>query len=137
MKKPRVLDAYLKEYQRKLKEARANKKRNKDKLFTLTETSIQTILQNNIKIKYPEISFKVDKSISTNSYYIMFFYGDRYVTTRISDHESRVGALGIVVTPDTTKKEVIQVLEQRVIDLKYKYKAHLFNKFKEIEKERI
>lgn len=134
--KKRQFDDYILKHRKSVDEKRLTKlNKKKKKLFTLDEISIRKILDNNIKVKYPNLSYKLDKSTSTNSYYIMFFYGDRYVTARISDHESKVGAKGIVVNELTTKADVLDMLESRIKDVKYKYKAHLFNMFKDIGRQ--
>lgn len=131
-KEDRCLYSYLSNYRKKLaKKKHIKSSRQENKLFRLNSNNIKKILDNQIMPKYPNIRYTLEKSQSTDSYYVMFFYGDIYVTTRLSDHESKVGAIGIIVNENTTKQEVVDVFNQRMIDLKAKYKGYAFQKFKE------
>lgn len=139
-KEGRCLYSYLKTYRDNLSKKK-QLKRNKlaSKLFKLNVINIKNILDNQIMPRYPGITYKVNKAISTDSYYVMFFYDDIYVTTRLSDHESKIGAKGLIITEKTTKQDIKELFEQRIIDLKAKYKGYAFTNFKKLisEKEEI
>lgn len=133
MKKQKFLSDYIDKYRKQLKEKRAIKKQLKlNKLFTLSEDYIISILENRIKPNFPNIKYELRKANDTNSYYIKFVYENTYVTARISDHESYVGALGIVVNEKTTKNEVTAAINDRVKALIRKSEAR---KFQKIERE--
>lgn len=135
-KEKRVLYDYVKEKQEnKNKEKELKLKKEKFKKPKLDYDYIKNIIDNQIMPNNKDIFYTLDKSNSTDSYYIMFFYGDTYVTARISDHESKIGALGIVINENTTKKDIVEALEKRIIALKAKYKGKCFKEFqKEINK---
>ena len=133
-KEKRILYDYKIEKQdqhRQLKELKKEKKNKKKP--KLDYDYIKSIIDNQIIPNHKGITYKLDKSNSTNSYYIMFFYGDTYVTARISDHESKVGALGIIIKEDITKKDIVDALEKRISALKAKYKGYAFKKFISLE----
>lgn len=133
MKKAKLLDDYINKYKEKLKKKYAMKKELKQrKLFILNKDYILSILENRIKPIYPYIQYELRKADNTNSYYIKFTYNNTYLTARISDHESYVGALGIVVTNKTSKDQVVAALKERIKALLVKNKARAFQ---QIEKE--
>ena len=129
-KEKRVLYNYIKEKQEnKNKEKELRLEKQKLKKPRLGYDYIKNIIDNQITPKHKNIKCTLGKSNSTNSYYIVFSYGDAHVTARISDHKSRVGALGIVINESTTKNDIVNMLEKRIIALKVKYKGKCFNKF--------
>ena len=111
----------VREAERKIKEEKQRPKLNYD--------YIKSILDNQVMPNHTDMFYTLKKADSTNSFYVMFFYDDTYVTARISDHESKVGALGIVIDENTTKKQLVRMFENRIIALKSKYKAKMFMKF--------
>lgn len=135
-KEKKILYDYKIEKQNKRnKEKELKKKREERKKPKLEYDYIKSILDNQIMPNYKNVTYKLNKSNSTDSFYVMFFYDDTYVTARISDHESKVGALGIVIDENTTKKQLVKIFKDRIIALKSKYKGHAFKKFEGLKKE--
>lgn len=125
--KSRVLDDYVKNYQENLKKEKEFKAEQKEKKkFKLDIESIKSILDNRVMPKHKGIRYEIYKAKDSNSYYIKFWQNKTYVTARISDHESYVGAIGSVIDDETTKLQIVDMLEERLRALRKKSKLHLF-----------
>ena len=127
MKRSRTLDDYVKNYQENLKKEKEFKAEQKEKKkFKLSIDSIKTILDNRVIPKHKGIRYEIYKAKDSNSYYVKFWQNKTYVTARISDHDSYVGAIGSVVDEETTKVQITTMFEERLRALRKKSKLHLF-----------
>lgn len=96
------------------------------KRFQLDEDCIRSILDNRVMPKHREIRYEIYRAKYTNSYYVKFWLNNCYVTTRLSDHDSYVGAIGLVVDTETTKAQIVNIFEKRIHSLKKKSKLYCF-----------
>lgn len=127
MKKSRELDDYVKNYQENLKKEKEFKAEQKEKKkFKLSIDNIKTILDNRVMPKHKGIRYEIYKAKDSNSYYVKFWQNKTYVTARVSDHDSYVGAIGSVVDEETTKVQITAMFEERLKALRKKSKLYLF-----------
>lgn len=123
---------YLLNYRENLREQRRIASTFKsNKQFKLSEDSIRCILDNQIIPKHKDVKYEIYKAKRSNSYYVKLMYSKTYVTARISDHESKFNVPGKVIDSPTLKKQIVRLLEDRVIALKTKYKYFMISKYKE------
>lgn len=129
--KERYLDDYVKQYQERLKQQKIEKQaRLEKKKFKLDEECIRAILDNQVMPYYKGMRYEIYKSKTTNSYYVKFWKENSYVTARVSDHESFVGAIGSTVDEETTKAEITAMFKNRIKALDWKRTCHLFDELK-------
>lgn len=130
--KNNTLSNYVDNYKNSIRQEQLIREQLKQKkIFKLDESSIKSLLDNQIKPLYPNIRYEIYKAKYTNSYYIKFWHEKSYVTARISDHESYTGAIGSMVNSKTTKEQIVNLFKERIKALKRKNEAYLFKKIKE------
>ena len=109
-----------------------------DRQFVLNEESIKALVDSQIIPSNKDLTYTINKSKTTNSYYVKFRLGDVTSTTRISDHMPRKNFKekhGSVVNAETTKKIILELFNQRIVDLRYKYKQVSFKMFDYLQRK--
>lgn len=112
---------WIEEYKDRLFQERLHKAHLiEQKRFQLDEDCIRSILDNRVMPKHREIRYEIYRAKYTNSYYVKFWLNNCYVTTRLLDYDSYVGAIGLVVDTETTKAQVFNIFEKKDTFIKRK-----------------